>query len=81
MPHSLEDTETAFSINLHGRSQVKGTLQSYLRITMVEARLFVPKEPITMWDDKQSCINTAHGDCNFNNKRMKHVDIQLHFIK
>ncbi|MBW0521609.1 hypothetical protein O181_061324 [Austropuccinia psidii MF-1] len=46
-----------------------------------EANLFVSAEPITVWDDNQSCINTANGDCNFNNKRMKHVDIQLHFIK
>ncbi|MBW0563824.1 hypothetical protein O181_103539, partial [Austropuccinia psidii MF-1] len=46
-----------------------------------EERLFVSTEPITIWDDNQSCINTANGDCNFNNKQMKHVDIQLHFIK
>ncbi|MBW0499247.1 hypothetical protein O181_038962 [Austropuccinia psidii MF-1] len=46
-----------------------------------EANLFVSAKPITVWDDNQSCINTANGDCNFNNKRMKHVDIQLHFIK
>ncbi|MBW0537118.1 hypothetical protein O181_076833, partial [Austropuccinia psidii MF-1] len=35
----------------------------------------------TLHEDNQSCINTANGDCNLNNKRMKHVDIQLHFIK
>ncbi|MBW0539129.1 hypothetical protein O181_078844 [Austropuccinia psidii MF-1] len=46
-----------------------------------EASLFVSMEPITIWDDNQSCINTANGDCNFNNKQMKHLDIQLHFIK
>ncbi|MBW0533962.1 hypothetical protein O181_073677 [Austropuccinia psidii MF-1] len=32
-------------------------------------------------EDNQSCINTANGDCNLNNKRMKHVKIQLSFIK
>ncbi|MBW0560485.1 hypothetical protein O181_100200 [Austropuccinia psidii MF-1] len=46
-----------------------------------EANLFVSAEPITVWDDNQSCINTANSNCNFNNKRMKHVDIQLPFIK
>ncbi|MBW0552156.1 hypothetical protein O181_091871 [Austropuccinia psidii MF-1] len=46
-----------------------------------EANLFVLAEPITVWDDNQSCINTSNGNCNFNKKRMKHVDIQLHFIK
>ncbi|MBW0547401.1 hypothetical protein O181_087116 [Austropuccinia psidii MF-1] len=46
-----------------------------------EARFFVSTEPITVWDNNQSCINTANGDCNFNNKRIKHVDSQLHFIK
>ncbi|MBW0529879.1 hypothetical protein O181_069594 [Austropuccinia psidii MF-1] len=33
-----------------------------------EARLFLSTEPITIWGDNQSCINTANGDCNFNNK-------------
>ncbi|MBW0546140.1 hypothetical protein O181_085855 [Austropuccinia psidii MF-1] len=46
-----------------------------------EANLFVSAEPITVWDDNQICINTANRHCNFNSKRMKHVDIQLHFIK
>ncbi|MBW0483513.1 hypothetical protein O181_023228 [Austropuccinia psidii MF-1] len=46
-----------------------------------EERLFVPTEPIIFWDDNQSCINTTNGDSDFNNKAMKHVDIQLHFIK
>ncbi|MBW0536559.1 hypothetical protein O181_076274 [Austropuccinia psidii MF-1] len=46
-----------------------------------EANIFLLDSAITIWEDNQSCINIANGDCNFNNKRMKHVDIQLHFVK
>ncbi|MBW0472317.1 hypothetical protein O181_012032 [Austropuccinia psidii MF-1] len=53
----------------------------WLKQWCVEAHLFACELPITVWDDNQSCINTGNGDCNFNNKQMKHVDIQLHFIK
>ncbi|MBW0536454.1 hypothetical protein O181_076169 [Austropuccinia psidii MF-1] len=38
-------------------------------------------EPITVHKDNQGCIDTANGDCNYNSQRMKHVDIQLHFIR
>ncbi|MBW0535573.1 hypothetical protein O181_075288 [Austropuccinia psidii MF-1] len=37
--------------------------------------------PIPVHEDNQGCINTANGDSNVNGKRMKHVDIQLHFVK
>ncbi|MBW0523611.1 hypothetical protein O181_063326 [Austropuccinia psidii MF-1] len=37
--------------------------------------------PILVHEDNQSCINVVRGDCNLNNKQMKHVNIQLHFIK
>ncbi|MBW0523331.1 hypothetical protein O181_063046 [Austropuccinia psidii MF-1] len=46
-----------------------------------EANLFVFTNPILIFKDNQSCIKTANGDCNINNKHMKHIDIQLHFIK
>ncbi|MBW0494582.1 hypothetical protein O181_034297 [Austropuccinia psidii MF-1] len=46
-----------------------------------EACIFQFDAAITIWEDNQSCINTANGSCNLNNKRMKHVDIQLHFVK
>ncbi|MBW0501282.1 hypothetical protein O181_040997 [Austropuccinia psidii MF-1] len=46
-----------------------------------EAKILKTSQPIIIWDDDQSCINIAKNDCNFNNKRLKHVDIQLHFIK
>ncbi|MBW0525125.1 hypothetical protein O181_064840 [Austropuccinia psidii MF-1] len=46
-----------------------------------EASLFVFTNPILIFEDNQSCIKTANGNCNTNNKRMKHIDIQLHLIK
>ncbi|MBW0545952.1 hypothetical protein O181_085667, partial [Austropuccinia psidii MF-1] len=46
-----------------------------------EAKLFAFTEPILIFEDNQSCIKTANGDCNLNNKRMKNVNIQLNFIK
>ncbi|MBW0532408.1 hypothetical protein O181_072123, partial [Austropuccinia psidii MF-1] len=46
-----------------------------------EANILSLNTAITIWEDNQSCINIANGNCNFNNKRMKHVDIQLHFVK
>ncbi|MBW0587086.1 hypothetical protein O181_126801, partial [Austropuccinia psidii MF-1] len=44
-----------------------------------EVNIEKSQAPIQIWSDNQSCINTANSDSNFNNKRMKHVDIQLHF--
>ncbi|MBW0565203.1 hypothetical protein O181_104918 [Austropuccinia psidii MF-1] len=46
-----------------------------------EADIFNFNSAITVWEDNQSCIKTANGNCNVNTKRMKHVDIQLHFVK
>ncbi|MBW0498794.1 hypothetical protein O181_038509 [Austropuccinia psidii MF-1] len=46
-----------------------------------EAGIFHFNNAITVWEDNQSCIKTANGNCNLNTKRMKHVDIQLHFVK
>ncbi|MBW0565459.1 hypothetical protein O181_105174 [Austropuccinia psidii MF-1] len=46
-----------------------------------EADLFDFDSAITVWEDNQSCIKTANGNCNLNTKRMKHVYIQLHFVK
>ncbi|MBW0480528.1 hypothetical protein O181_020243 [Austropuccinia psidii MF-1] len=46
-----------------------------------EADLFHLDSAIIVWEDNQSCIKTANGNCNLNTKRMKHVDIQLHFVK
>ncbi|MBW0477674.1 hypothetical protein O181_017389 [Austropuccinia psidii MF-1] len=46
-----------------------------------EAGLVSCNTPIPIHEDNQACINTANGNSNFNAKRMKHVDIQLHFVK
>ncbi|MBW0562907.1 hypothetical protein O181_102622 [Austropuccinia psidii MF-1] len=32
-------------------------------------------------EDNQGCIDTANSDCNTKTHRMKHIDIQLHFIR
>ncbi|MBW0481506.1 hypothetical protein O181_021221 [Austropuccinia psidii MF-1] len=46
-----------------------------------EARLLTLKEPIVIYEDNQACIKTANGDCNLNNKHLKHANIKFHFIK
>ncbi|MBW0521419.1 hypothetical protein O181_061134 [Austropuccinia psidii MF-1] len=46
-----------------------------------ECGLLSLDKPIPIHEDNQSCINAAKGDCNLNNKRMKQINIQLHFIK
>ncbi|MBW0546507.1 hypothetical protein O181_086222 [Austropuccinia psidii MF-1] len=46
-----------------------------------EAQIFKFTNPITIYKDNQSCIKIANEDSNINNKTMKHVDIQLHFVK
>ncbi|MBW0577854.1 hypothetical protein O181_117569 [Austropuccinia psidii MF-1] len=53
----------------------------WLKQWCAKAQILRLTQPITVWEDRQSCINIANGNCNFNNQRMKHVDIQLHFVK
>ncbi|MBW0561060.1 hypothetical protein O181_100775 [Austropuccinia psidii MF-1] len=53
----------------------------WLKKWCAEAQILRLTQPITVWEDNQSCINVANGNCNFNNQRMKHVVIQLHFVK
>ncbi|MBW0471095.1 hypothetical protein O181_010810 [Austropuccinia psidii MF-1] len=36
---------------------------------------------IPIHEDNQGCINKINGDCNVNKKKIKHLDIQLHFVK
>ncbi|MBW0564363.1 hypothetical protein O181_104078 [Austropuccinia psidii MF-1] len=47
----------------------------------IECHLLTFDTAIPIHEDNQSCINTANGDCNLKNERMKHINIQLHFIK
>ncbi|MBW0523998.1 hypothetical protein O181_063713 [Austropuccinia psidii MF-1] len=53
----------------------------WLRQWTIEIGIVEANCQILIWNDKQSCINTENGDSSFNNKRMKHVDIQLHFVR
>ncbi|MBW0537361.1 hypothetical protein O181_077076, partial [Austropuccinia psidii MF-1] len=46
-----------------------------------EAGLLLDFSPIPVHEDNQGCISTANGDSSINGKHMKHVDIQLHFVK
>ncbi|MBW0573661.1 hypothetical protein O181_113376 [Austropuccinia psidii MF-1] len=46
-----------------------------------EAEIYQFDNAIIVWEDNQSCISNANGNCNLNNKQMKNVDIQLHFVK
>ncbi|MBW0535981.1 hypothetical protein O181_075696 [Austropuccinia psidii MF-1] len=53
----------------------------WLRQWCTECHILDTTPPIPVHEDNQSCINAANGNVNLNNKRMKHVNIQLHFIK
>ncbi|MBW0538010.1 hypothetical protein O181_077725 [Austropuccinia psidii MF-1] len=53
----------------------------WLRQWGQECGLFTTLKPIPIHEDNQSCINSILGNSNLNNRRMKHVDIQLHFVK
>ncbi|MBW0581957.1 hypothetical protein O181_121672, partial [Austropuccinia psidii MF-1] len=53
----------------------------WLRQFIEELSLGLINFPIDVFSDNQACINTANSDSNYNNRRMKHVEIQLHFIR
>ncbi|MBW0465071.1 hypothetical protein O181_004786 [Austropuccinia psidii MF-1] len=53
----------------------------WLRQWCEETGLLPDSSPIPVHEDNQGCISTANGDSSINAKRMKHVDIQLHFVK
>ncbi|MBW0461706.1 hypothetical protein O181_001421 [Austropuccinia psidii MF-1] len=46
-----------------------------------EIGILTTKEAFLIHEDNQGCIDTANSDCNTNLRRMKHMDIQLHFIR
>ncbi|MBW0460659.1 hypothetical protein O181_000374 [Austropuccinia psidii MF-1] len=46
-----------------------------------ELELTNTSQPMKIYEDNQGCIDTANSDCNANSRRMKHVEIQLHFIR
>ncbi|MBW0564234.1 hypothetical protein O181_103949 [Austropuccinia psidii MF-1] len=53
----------------------------WLKQWCAEEQILRLTQPITVWEDNQSCINIKNGNCNFNNQRIKHMYIQLHFVK
>ncbi|MBW0482345.1 hypothetical protein O181_022060 [Austropuccinia psidii MF-1] len=46
-----------------------------------EINILTMTRAILVHEDNQGCINTADSDCNTNMRHMKHIDIQLHFIR
>ncbi|MBW0571042.1 hypothetical protein O181_110757 [Austropuccinia psidii MF-1] len=53
----------------------------WLRHFCKEINISEVEEAIVVHEDNQGCIDTANSDCNTNTRRMKHIDIQLHFIR
>ncbi|MBW0540859.1 hypothetical protein O181_080574 [Austropuccinia psidii MF-1] len=47
----------------------------------VEVNITHSLQPMKVYEDNQGCIDTANSDCNANTRRMKHIEIQLHFIR
>ncbi|MBW0485031.1 hypothetical protein O181_024746 [Austropuccinia psidii MF-1] len=46
-----------------------------------EINILKMTKAILIHEDNQGCIDTANSDCNTNTRRMKHINIQLHFIR
>ncbi|MBW0488360.1 hypothetical protein O181_028075 [Austropuccinia psidii MF-1] len=53
----------------------------WMRQWCKEASLCGEDTAIPIHEDNQGCIDAASGNSGINGKRMKHVDIQLHFVK
>jgi hypothetical protein len=53
----------------------------WIRQFIEEVGLMDMDHPIVVHEDNQGCIAVANFDANTNSKRMKHVKIQLHFIR
>jgi hypothetical protein len=53
----------------------------WLRQFLIEVGISDAKSPTVVHEDNQGCIAVANFDANSNAKRMKHVKIQLHFIR
>jgi hypothetical protein len=48
---------------------------------VTEIGLVTSDAPTVVHEDNQGCIAVANFDANTNSRRMKHVEIQLHFIR
>ncbi|MBW0488519.1 hypothetical protein O181_028234 [Austropuccinia psidii MF-1] len=53
----------------------------WLRPFCKEIKIDEVKVAIIVHEDNQGCIDTANSDCNTNTQWMKHIYIQLHFIR
>jgi transposase InsO family protein len=53
----------------------------WIRQFLEEVGLLGQDGPTVVHEDNQGCIAVANFDANTNSKRMKHVEIQLHFIR
>ncbi|MBW0527614.1 hypothetical protein O181_067329 [Austropuccinia psidii MF-1] len=53
----------------------------WLRQWCSESQLTNSVSPTLVHEDNQGCINAASGNSNINGRRMKHFDIQLHFVR
>ncbi|MBW0535863.1 hypothetical protein O181_075578 [Austropuccinia psidii MF-1] len=53
----------------------------WLRQWCSKSRLTNSVSPTPVHEDNQGCINAASGNSNINGRRMKHVNIQLHFVR
>jgi transposase InsO family protein len=53
----------------------------WVRQFLNEVGLQTQDAPTVVHEDNQGCIAVANFDANTNSKRMKHVEIQLHFIR
>ncbi|MBW0501514.1 hypothetical protein O181_041229 [Austropuccinia psidii MF-1] len=53
----------------------------WMRQWCKEASLYDEDTAIPIHEDNQGCIDAASGNSGISGKRMKHVDIQLHFVR
>jgi hypothetical protein len=53
----------------------------WLRQFCIKVGLSSSSQPTVVHEDNQGCIAVANFEANTNSKRMKHVKIQLHFIR
>ncbi|MBW0569019.1 hypothetical protein O181_108734, partial [Austropuccinia psidii MF-1] len=53
----------------------------WLKQFIQEINILTTIKAIQVHEDNQGCIDTANSDCNTNTRRMKHIEIQLHFVR
>ncbi|MBW0461422.1 hypothetical protein O181_001137 [Austropuccinia psidii MF-1] len=53
----------------------------WLKQFIQETKILTITKAIQVHEDNQGCIDTANSDCNTNTRFMKHIDIQLQFVR